>query len=170
MGFGLDLIYCTLYIHAVRDYRQYSDIAVLHTFQFTVAQALGFSVFTSRILATDLSQSHCNFNSHMKSSWYSLIPFLPFLQLPIPKTRLDYFRLLLYTPSRLLTVPSYNSSARILRKTSSSIVKNSFYWSVTYQWMSYCRVCVLREWTHHNILIQLLSSIFHRMILHFYSA
>jgi hypothetical protein len=32
----------------------YSDIAILHTTQFTVAHALGFSVFTSRILATDL--------------------------------------------------------------------------------------------------------------------
>jgi hypothetical protein len=34
---------------------KYSAIADLHTFQFTVAQALGFSVFTSRLLATDLS-------------------------------------------------------------------------------------------------------------------
>jgi hypothetical protein len=29
------------------------------------------SVFTSRILATYLSQSHCHFKSHMKSSWQS---------------------------------------------------------------------------------------------------
>jgi hypothetical protein len=32
----------------------YSAIAILHTFQFTVAHTLGFSVFTRRILATDL--------------------------------------------------------------------------------------------------------------------
>jgi hypothetical protein len=32
----------------------YSAIAVPHTFQFTVTHALGFSVFTSRNLATDL--------------------------------------------------------------------------------------------------------------------
>jgi hypothetical protein len=32
----------------------YSAIAILHTLHFTVAHALGFSVFTSRILATDL--------------------------------------------------------------------------------------------------------------------
>jgi hypothetical protein len=90
MGFGLDdWIYCTLYVHTVRDYRHYSAIAVLHTLQFTVRHALGFSFLTSHILATDLSQSHCNFKSHMKSSCHSLIPFLPFLQLPIPKTRLD---------------------------------------------------------------------------------
>jgi hypothetical protein len=51
-GFGLDdWIYCTLYIHTVRDYRQYN--ATLHTSQFTVTHALGFSVYTSRILATD---------------------------------------------------------------------------------------------------------------------
>jgi hypothetical protein len=34
--------------------RQYSAIAILHTFQFIDAYALGFSVFISRILATDL--------------------------------------------------------------------------------------------------------------------
>jgi hypothetical protein len=32
----------------------YSAISNLHTLQFTVTHALGFSVFTSRILATDL--------------------------------------------------------------------------------------------------------------------
>jgi hypothetical protein len=58
-GFGLDdWIYCSLYIHTVRNYRQYSAIAILHTFQLTVIHALGFSLFTSRILATYLSQSH----------------------------------------------------------------------------------------------------------------
>jgi hypothetical protein len=49
----------------------YSAIAIQHTLQFIVTHALGFSVFTSRILATDLSQSHCNFKSHMKSSCQS---------------------------------------------------------------------------------------------------
>jgi hypothetical protein len=60
-----------------RDNKQYSAIADLRTLQFTVTHALGFSVFASRILATDLSQSHCNFKSHMKSSFHLLIPFLP---------------------------------------------------------------------------------------------
>jgi hypothetical protein len=48
----LDLLHL---VHSLstRDYRQYSAIAILHTFQFTVAHALGFSVFTSHILATD---------------------------------------------------------------------------------------------------------------------
>jgi hypothetical protein len=54
-GFGLDdWIYCTLYIHTALIYRQYSAIAIIHTLQFTVTHALGFSAFTSRILATDL--------------------------------------------------------------------------------------------------------------------
>jgi hypothetical protein len=48
-----------------------------YTFQFIVTHALGFSVFTSRILATDLSKSHCNSKSHMEFSLHSLIPFLP---------------------------------------------------------------------------------------------
>jgi hypothetical protein len=52
-GFGLDdWIYCTLYIHnsglqAIQRYRYSTH------FQLNVANALGFSVFTSRILATD---------------------------------------------------------------------------------------------------------------------
>jgi hypothetical protein len=57
-SFGLDdWIYCTLYNDTIQDYRQYSAIASLHTLQFTVTHVLAFTVFTSRILATDLSQS-----------------------------------------------------------------------------------------------------------------
>jgi hypothetical protein len=118
-----------LYIHTVRYNRQYSTITILHTFQFTVTHALGFSVLTSRILATDLSQSPCHFNAHMKSSWHNLIPFLPVLlnhlQLLSPELDPVLFRLLFCTPPHLLTVPSYNSSARTQRKTPSSVVKNA---------------------------------------------
>jgi hypothetical protein len=68
----------TLYVHTGRDYRQYNTIPDLHTLQYTVTHALEFSVFTtSRILATDLSQFHCHFKSHMKSSFHGLIAFLP---------------------------------------------------------------------------------------------
>jgi hypothetical protein len=42
----------TLYIQ-LGTTGSYSAIADLHTLQFTVTHALGFSVFTSRILATD---------------------------------------------------------------------------------------------------------------------
>jgi hypothetical protein len=35
-------------------YKQYSAIAQLRTLQFTVAHAVGFSLSTSRLLATDL--------------------------------------------------------------------------------------------------------------------
>jgi hypothetical protein len=75
-GSGLDdLIYWHL-IHSTGNYRQYSAITDLHNLQFTVTHALGFSVFTSHILATDLQQSHCHFKSHMKTSLHSLTPFL----------------------------------------------------------------------------------------------
>jgi hypothetical protein len=53
----------TFNIHKTRDYRQYGAIALLHILQFTVTRTharthtLGFSVFISRILATDLSVS-----------------------------------------------------------------------------------------------------------------
>jgi hypothetical protein len=104
----------------------YSAIADLHTSQFTVTHALGFSVFTSRILTTDLSQSHCHFKLHMEPSCHSLIPFLPLFcncQLRrLDKVPLDYCSILRCT---LLTVPSYTSSARTPRKTPSSTVKNA---------------------------------------------
>jgi hypothetical protein len=67
----------TPYTFANQNYRQYSAIADLHTLQFTVTHALGFSVFTSHNLATDFLQSHCHFKSQMKSSSHSFIPFLP---------------------------------------------------------------------------------------------
>jgi hypothetical protein len=57
---------------------KYSATAELHNLQFTVTHSLGFLVFTSCILATDLSQSHCYFESHRKSSLHRLIPFLQF--------------------------------------------------------------------------------------------
>jgi hypothetical protein len=59
----------------------YSTIAILRTLQFTVTHALGFSVLTNRLLATDLQKSHGHFKSHMKSSFHSLLPFLSFLLL-----------------------------------------------------------------------------------------
>jgi hypothetical protein len=75
--FGLDdRIYWHL-IHSPGNYRQCSVIAVLRTFHFTVTHALKFSIIISRILATDLSQSHCHFKAQMKFSFHSLIPFLP---------------------------------------------------------------------------------------------
>jgi hypothetical protein len=79
------------YIHTVRDYRQLQRCRYSTHFQFTVAHALGLSVFSSCILATDLSQYHCNFKSHMKSSLHCLIPFLPFTlnHLGLPSAELD---------------------------------------------------------------------------------
>jgi hypothetical protein len=63
-------------------HRQYSAIADLHTFQFTVAHALGFSVSTSHLLATDLHAetsiqiatciTHEIFQSHFTSSYGEL--------------------------------------------------------------------------------------------------
>jgi hypothetical protein len=73
-----DWIYWHL-IHTTRDYRQYSAIADLHTLQFIVTHAVGFSVFTSHILTMGSSQSHCHFKSYMKSSLHILIPSFSFL-------------------------------------------------------------------------------------------
>jgi hypothetical protein len=46
------------------NYNHYSAIADLHNLQLTVAHALGFSVSTSRLLATDINtdistSNHC---------------------------------------------------------------------------------------------------------------
>jgi hypothetical protein len=110
MGFGSDhWIYCSLYtdsseLQAIQRYRYSTH------FQFTVAQALGFSVFTTRILATDLSQSHCNLKSHMMSSLHRLIPFLPFLlnHLQPPSPELDPILILAaWDPRYIISGRSY---------------------------------------------------------------
>jgi hypothetical protein len=127
----------------------YSDIADLHTLEFTVIHALRFSVFISGILATDLSQSHFHFKSHMKSSLHSLIHFLLFLlQLPIPKTRLNSIPLI---PSSYLgRLASRNSTLHFLfstvlycwtlhytyfeqstQKTQHLLLRRRVYWSIT---------------------------------------
>jgi hypothetical protein len=64
----LDRIYWQ-FIHTTCEDRQQSAIATLHTFQFTAAHALGFSVFTSLILPTDLN-SH--FKPFMRSSFLAI--------------------------------------------------------------------------------------------------
>jgi hypothetical protein len=45
------------------NYNWYSAIAILHTFEFTVAHALEFSVSTSRLLATDINTETVHFKS-----------------------------------------------------------------------------------------------------------
>jgi hypothetical protein len=52
-------------------------LSLIYTLQFTITHALWFSVFTSRILAKDLQQSHSNFKSYVKPSFHNLIHFLP---------------------------------------------------------------------------------------------
>jgi hypothetical protein len=64
MGSGSDdCIYCSFFTITL-TYNQYSAINDLHTFQFTVAHALGFSVSTSRILATDLNTGTITLNPY----------------------------------------------------------------------------------------------------------
>jgi hypothetical protein len=132
-GFGLDdWIYCTLYVHTTRYYMQYSAVPILHTLSFTAAHALGFSVFTSRILATDLSLFQCNFNSKVTFSLHHLIPFL-FLFCNCQFRRLEpiLFRLWFRAPCHsastdpVLLSTSHNHFARTPRKTQSRVVKNA---------------------------------------------
>jgi hypothetical protein len=79
-------------LQAIQHYRYPTHFPARFT------HALGFSFFTSRILATDFSQSHCSLISQMKSSLHILITFLPLvfthprltslcslLQLPVPE-------------------------------------------------------------------------------------
>jgi hypothetical protein len=100
----------------------YSAIAIMYTSRITVTHALGFSVFTRRILATDSSQSHYHFNSYIKSSWHSLIPLFAFLQLPLPKTQPVQF---LYS---LAQIPAgWRSETRLFTTRHYSLLPNSSY-------------------------------------------
>jgi hypothetical protein len=53
------------------NHTYYSVVSYLHNLQFTVTHALGFSVFTSRLLATDLNTE--------TSTWNHYAVFLSFL-------------------------------------------------------------------------------------------
>jgi hypothetical protein len=77
----------------------YSAIAI---FQFIFQHTLRFLVFTSRILATDLSQLHSNFNSHMKSSCH----FCSCQFRRLNSTTLDYCWILPATLLLLLLLPA----------------------------------------------------------------
>jgi hypothetical protein len=67
----------------------------ISTLYSSLLHPLVSSVLTSRILATDLYQSHCHFKSHMESSFAQPNSFLAIiLQLPIPETRLNSIPLL----------------------------------------------------------------------------
>jgi hypothetical protein len=115
----------------------YRAIAILHTLQFTVVQARGFSVFPSRILATDFTTVALSFqlthevfmaqsDSLLAISSQSLSTAI---SRTLPKSRLQLTVLLdcyVSTASRLLTVPSYNSLVRTPRKTPSSVFMNAF--------------------------------------------
>jgi hypothetical protein len=107
-GFGLDdWIYCTLYIHnsglQAKRYRYSTH------FQFTVTHILVFSVFTSRILGTNLSQSHCNFKSHVEPSLHSLIPFFFFvISSQSPSTAISRSQLFKRTLLKLNSLTSDN--------------------------------------------------------------
>jgi hypothetical protein len=95
-------ILLTLYTHKA-ELRATQRCCYLHTLHFTRTQTLGFSVFTSRVLAMDLYQSHCHFKSHLKSSFHSLIPFLS-LFCSCQFRTLDSIPLLLNSyPSRLVS-------------------------------------------------------------------
>jgi hypothetical protein len=122
----------TLCINTNWGYTQYSAIADLHTLDFARTHALRFQVFTSRILATDLSQSHCNFNWHMKSYVHRLILFFPsnssaskFISWPAGVPKLDS-SLLDYYSNWLLYCSAEHLLAGILhgpRGNTTSIVK-----------------------------------------------
>jgi hypothetical protein len=105
-GSGLeDWIYCALYIHTVRDYRHYKCYRYCTHFPVHSYMRTRILILNFRIPATELSQSHCTFNSHMKCSWDSLIPFLSFrlnhLRLLSPELDPVLFRLLFCTLSAL---------------------------------------------------------------------
>jgi hypothetical protein len=126
-GFGLDDWIYWHRVHTTENYRQCSAIADLHNLQFTVTHTLGFSVLTSRILATDLLQSRCYFESRMKppNSIRAII-----LQLPIPKTRLNSVPLLPSSyPGRLASWNSANSSQRQVKVTLQTFITLWQLWS-----------------------------------------
>jgi hypothetical protein len=121
--FGLDdYIYCTLtYIHTTRELQEierYRYSAHFSIHRHTVTKVLSLDY---RILTTDLKLSHYHFKSHTESPLRSLIPYLT-LFCSCQYRRLDSVQFLCLFSNVLY---SYYLSARIPRKTPSSIVKEA---------------------------------------------
>jgi hypothetical protein len=72
------------------NYNQYSVIADLHTFQFTVAHALGFSVSTSRLLATDLNNGYVFTVSTLSVSWQRILTHERSLQITMKSSSTQF--------------------------------------------------------------------------------
>jgi hypothetical protein len=73
MGYGLLYGFIDHLYTVLETTTNYSAIADLHTLQFTVTYTLVFSVFISRILATDLTQwRFFSFRGHAVACWLTL--------------------------------------------------------------------------------------------------
>jgi hypothetical protein len=61
---GFISVYITQSLLVTFSYRQYGAIADLHNLELIVAQALGFSLSASRLLATDLNTETITLSLH----------------------------------------------------------------------------------------------------------
>jgi hypothetical protein len=134
---GLDWMigFIAPYIFTTWDYRQYSALAILHTFQFTVEHTQGFSVITSLILATDfitvslsLQITYEVFFAHPNSFLAMILDSIRFLysQAHIPvgwrlETRLDF------SPALCYQTLLYNHFARTTQKTQHLLLRRHIY-------------------------------------------
>jgi hypothetical protein len=127
-GFWIGRFYLLTPYSQTRNCRQlYSAIADLHTLRFTVTHSLGFSVFTSRILATDFITASLSLQITHEIFFAKPNSFLAIiLQLPIPKSRLSSIPMFSSSyPGRLASRNStlfswsllYNHFARTTHKT-----------------------------------------------------
>jgi hypothetical protein len=112
------------------NYNQYSTIADLHNFQFTIAHAPGFSVSTRRLLALDLNTETITSNHYevflpflVQSPWTAdspeLDPILQFYpQLISSLSSLDYVLICIQlTSSQVQTHSHYIDAAQTMQKT-----------------------------------------------------
>jgi hypothetical protein len=102
-----DWIYSTSVKHSLLITLKYSAISDVHNLHFAVAHALGFSVFTSLLLATDL-----NTHYHFKLPWRLLVFSHSVLLCP---NLYSFFTI--HTPfsslySQLLNPPGFSTSLR----------------------------------------------------------
>jgi hypothetical protein len=106
----------------------YNGIAQLHNLAFTVAHALGFSVSTSRLLATDLntetstSNQYEVFLSFLVQSPWNLGTQLKLRLLPTPPAYCSLLQLTTHSSNLLLTPPAYCSLLQLTAHSSSLLL------------------------------------------------
>jgi hypothetical protein len=145
VGFINTLVTHTLLI--TLKYMQYSVIADLHTFQFTVAHALGFSVFLPSSPSNGSQHRNCHFKSLTHSLTWALLEKLPVVQ-PLKKFPALYANRRFITASQEPSTGPYPSQSNLIHPIPSYL--SNIYFNIVHPTTSWSSQWSLSFWISHQ--------------------